>query len=372
MKVVCSAIVNLNESLNTMGNLNIKTSERLKELKRSLPKILLDEHFRIKPQLKERYDERQINHYLEDTQYHLSYLAESIAANEPVLFNEYLGWAKTFFSTLPVTDEEIILNLKLIRDSLAANLPDEMSAITNKFIDDGIASYESQSSIIPSFITETNPLQNVAADYLNLLLNGERREASNLILNTVHTGVSVKEIYLNIFEPTQKETGRLWQMSQITVAQEHFITAATQMIMSQLYPFIFSSNNNKHKIIVACISGELHEIGARMVADLFEMDGWNSYYYGANTPQSSLISAIQHFKPDVLAISATMVFNLSSVSELISKVKSEALQHKMNILVGGYPFLLADKLWESIGADGFATDAIGAIQTANQLLAKGE
>ena len=100
-------------------------------------------------------------------------------------------------------------------------------------------------------------------------------------METIEAGTPLKDIYLNVFQETQKETGRLWQLSKITVAQEHFITAATQLIMAQLYTYLFTSEKKNKTIIVSCVQGELHEIGARMVADLFEMDGWNSYYFGA-------------------------------------------------------------------------------------------
>ncbi|HEY5309978.1 MAG TPA: cobalamin B12-binding domain-containing protein, partial [Casimicrobiaceae bacterium] len=52
------------------------------------------------------------------------------------------------------------------------------------------------------------------------------------------------------------------------------------------------------------VSGDLHELGARMVADFFEMEGWDSYYTGANTPTGGVVQAIVERRPDVLAISA--------------------------------------------------------------------
>lgn len=53
---------------------------------------------------------------------------------------------------------------------------------------------------------------------------------------------------------------------------------------------------------------------------------------------------------------------------MIDKVKSESASKNVKILVGGYPFLLADKLWQNIGADGFAPDAISAVKLAEQFV----
>lgn len=350
-----------------MENILYSTSLRLKELKTSLPEILLHQQIEMQPPLKAKYGQRQIDLHLEDTRYHLSYLAESIAANEPLLFYEYLSWAKSFFANLPVTDEEIILNLELLRDELEKKLEPEQFKLAGTLINRGIRHYIDYNPDIPSFIKDDNPLAPLAKEYLYSLINGNKNPAHHLIMNAVEKGTPIKDIYLDVFQITQRETGRLWQISNISVAQEHYITAATQLIMSQLYPYLFTSANKQKKIVVSCTAGELHELGARMVADLFELDGWDSYYFGANTPESSLLSAIQSYKPDVVALSVTMTFNLDSLTQLIGKIKAGANTGDTKVLVGGYPFIISEKLWQHVGADGCGRDALEAIKLANQL-----
>jgi len=212
----------------------------------------------------------------------------------------------------------------------------------------------------------------LAQKYLDFLLQNNRRQASRLILDTVEKGVTVHDIYLKVFQPVQHEIGRLWQTNQISVAQEHFCTAATQMIMSQLYPYIFTSEKNGHKLIATCVGGELHEIGVRMVADFFEMDGWDTYYLGANTPAESIIQTIEAVKGDILAVSASMTFNINETRRLIDKVKDADPGKRVRVLVGGRPFNLAQDLWQSVNADGYAPDAQKAIQVAGMLLNKPE
>lgn len=344
-----------------------QVSEMLRNLKSTLPAILLKKHFELNPDLKEKYGERQKKLYQEDTQYHLSYLTEAISASEPILFNEYLGWAKTFFASLPVTDEEIVENLELLKAELKNMLPSDAATITSSFINAGIHHYNNTPAVPDTFLLDSNKHKELALEYLENLIKGNKNSALQLIINAVKNGVSIKDLYLEVFQVTQKETGRLWQMSKISVAQEHFITAATQFIMSQLYPYLFNSSHKEKSIIVSCIAGELHELGVRMVADLFEMEGWNSYYFGANIPELSLIKAVEEYKPNVIAISATMTFNLGSVAELIEKVKNNTKLQDVKILVGGHPFTLAEKLWKNMGADGFAKDAVSAIEIADQL-----
>ncbi|MGA7720567.1 MAG: cobalamin-dependent protein [Ignavibacteriaceae bacterium] len=351
-----------------MNELNKIISDKINELKKTLPELILEKHLNLQPKLKAVYTERHRRLYLENTWFHLSYLAGSIFADEPVLFTEYISWAKTFFSTLPIDENDIILNLELIRDSLETILEPDLYEITLKYINAGIEIFKSHNVIPVSFINDSNPLSVLANKYLSFLIKGNKQAALNIILETIEAGTPLKDIYLNVFQETQKETGRLWQLSKITVAQEHFITAATQLIMAQLYTYLFTSEKKNKTIIVSCVQGELHEIGARMVADLFEMDGWNSYYFGANTPNSSITKAIEIYRPDILAISATMTYNLSAVSELIERIRKNPNINYVKIMAGGYPFNLAADLWQNMGADGSARNAPEAIQLASTLL----
>jgi methanogenic corrinoid protein MtbC1 len=116
------------------------------------------------------------------------------------------------------------------------------------------------------------------------------------------------------------------------------------------------------------VGGELHEIGVRMVADFFEMEGWDTYYLGANTPTESVISTVEQRNPDILAISTTITMHVSEVAALIERVRANGAGSDVNILVGGYPFNTSANLWRQVGADSYAADAQEALQVAEELL----
>jgi MerR family transcriptional regulator, light-induced transcriptional regulator len=220
----------------------------------------------------------------------------------------------------------------------------------------------------PNFLFEDSPLSHHASDFLDMLLAGRRDTATRLILDLVERGTTVKDIYLDIFQVTQREVGRLWEINQVTVAQEHFCSAATQMIMAQLYPHIFNAEKIGRRMVATCVGSELHEIGVRMVTDFFEMEGWDTYYLGSNMPTSGIITSIEEQHVDLLGISATMYFHVGAVKELIAEVRASNAGQHIKILVGGYPFIATPSLAEKVGADGFGRDAVQAIALANHLV----
>lgn len=215
--------------------------------------------------------------------------------------------------------------------------------------------------------TET-PLAPVAHDYLDLLLSARRREAENLVLKTVDSGADIRDIYLHVFQPVQYEVGRLWQINKVSVAQEHFCTAATQMVMARLFPQILSTPRSGNSLVACCVGGELHELGIRMVSDFFEMDGWNTYYLGASTPDADVAHAIHQNGANLLCISVTMPFNVHLAAKLIRTVRDNAQNTPVKILTGGFPFNANPNLYAEIGADAMATNALEAVRIGTELV----
>ena len=138
--------------------------------------------------------------------------------------------------------------------------------------------------------------------------------------------------------------------------------------MSQLYPLVFATPRIGRTLVATCVAGDLHEIGARMIADFLEMEGWDTFYLGANAPTADVVSTARERRADLLAISATMTAHVGEVRALIAAVRSDAATAGVKILVGGSPFNVAPELWRQVGADAVAADAASAVTAAADLV----
>lgn len=354
-----------------MQDLNQKTSQAITAKRAAIAEALTRRHYELMPELAARYGERGREKCLQDAHYHLSYLVESIAASLPLLFTDYVAWAKVMLEERGIPSSDLAVNLACLRDALQQTLPTAFYDIARGYVEQGLDQLPQFPSELPSFMAEPDSFSDLAKQYLDALLAGERRRASQLVMEAVSAGASVKEIYLRVFQPSQHEIGRLWQINELSVAQEHYCTAATQLIMSQLYPHLFAAEKNGRVLVATCIGGDLHEIGIRMVSDFFELEGWDTFYLGANTPISSILQTLRERKADALALSATMTFHASAVGEVIAAIRSNEDLSGVKILVGGYPFQVAPELWQKVGADACAGDAQEAVAVANRLIENG-
>src|SRR5580698_7053297 len=330
-----------------------------------LAQKIVDRQWTLHPALEARYGKKGRAKCLTDARYHLQFLSEAVGAAEPALFADYVMWAKVMLASRKIPAEDLVANLEIMQDVLHGELPAPMQTPTLDCVKSAIHELL-LSTDKPSFLDPAQPLAELAQQYLSALLRYERHVASDLILRAVENKISIKEIYFHVFERCQYEIGRLWQSNAVSIAQEHYCTASTQLIMSQLYSHIFRPDRTSRGTIVgACVSGELHEIGARMLCDLLEMEGWNTIYLGANVPTAGIAAVLSDNQSDILAVSASMTFHIPAVREVIREVRMA--RPKTRILVGGYAFKIAPNLWRDVGADYCTKDATDAISLIDGL-----
>ncbi len=272
----------------------------------------VEQLFAHKPELQSRYGHLSRAKYVENACSHLSYLIEAMDAGQKELFGDYIRWEKIMLAKRGIAMSDLVDQLEKLAEVLASAVPGQGGRMAVDYIESSVANLPSVRDDVPSSIAGDGPLDQLAREYLEMLLRGERHLASSKILLAAHNGTPVKDIYLQVFQRSQYELGRLWRLNEISVAQEHYCTATTQLIMSQLYPFIFSGEKKHGNFVAAGVAGELHELGARMIADFFEMDGWNTFYLGTNTPSEDVVKSIGQRDASLLGISATMTYHITT------------------------------------------------------------
>lgn len=127
--------------------------------------------------------------------------------------------------------------------------------------------------------------------------------------------------------------GLLWERNQISVATEHIATAITEGLLNLALPRVLEAPRIGRTVVVAGVAPELHQVGAKMVADSFEMQGWDSRYVGANTPTDELVRLVREQPSDLIALSLTMEFNIGALAALVEGAREA--RPGVEIVVGG-------------------------------------
>jgi MerR family transcriptional regulator, light-induced transcriptional regulator len=178
-------------------------------------------------------------------------------------------------------------------------------------------------------------IQSKQKEFLNFLIKGDHAMCSGLAKEIFST-YTLSDLYENIFKKSLYDIGEMWEYNKISVATEHLSSAIIEAILNEFYSNINSADKIDKSVIVACVENEFHQIGIKMISDIFEINGWNSYFLGANTPTSELIEFAKTIKTDMLAISLSIYFNLPKLEIMIQHIRKEF--PALPILVGGQAF----------------------------------
>ena len=169
--------------------------------------------------------------------------------------------------------------------------------------------------------------------YLSALLVGDRRFCTTNIQEAREIKTPIKNIYEQLFQRSLYKVGELWEYNKISVAVEHMATSITEGLMNQLYAETISQKRVGKKVIICSVENELHQVGGKMVTDIFEMNGWDGHYLGANTPTNELLSFIRQTKPDLVGLSLNIFYNIRNLGKMIKAIRNEFGQ--LPILIGG-------------------------------------
>lgn len=308
-------------------------------------------------------------HCLADLAHHVRYLAQAARSPGDGALADYLAWLKALFDRLGFRDEGVVASFRAVGAAATPLLEAGARAAFERVVEAAAAGYPRAGGAGNRYLAGHVEGNAAAGAYLSALLEGKRDLALEVAESLASKGLPVRDLYSRLWRPAQRELGRLWHLGEISVAQEHYATAATQYIISSFYPRLFAASRTGGPTLLAtCAQGERHEMGLRMIADWFQAEGWDTRYLGADLPVRDLVAEAGRVKPAVVALSATLPANVPWIEAAIAALRSEERTRGLPVLVGGIPFMVSPELWRAIGADGCASDFEEAVHAAEDLV----
>ena len=202
--------------------------------------------------------------------------------------------------------------------------------------------------------------------YLDALLRGDRKQCRTTIEEALQSGTPANSVYVEIVWLIMVEIEKLLHQERITATQEHLATRINRTIVDQLQNKLPRKPSRNKKIVVCCAQSELQELGAQIIADLFESDGWEVKFLGGGLTNDDILAFVNKYGPHTLLIYGTTPKQAPEVRKLIDTIKDVNAWPDMCIMLSGGLFNRADGLWQEMGADLFAATAIEAVQAASE------
>lgn len=308
------------------------------------------------------YDSHRIHALFMDNIFQLS-IYSLLLEVVPWFYRTYTnhGFSFDFFSThLQAWKEALRENLDLDAIDPILRVYDWMLSHHSDFVN--AAQDDTFSRMISSL-----PENETRDRFMQALLKGDRRTALEISGQEAVQPEDLERFYEETMKPAMYRIGEMWESGNVAVSEEHLASALGNMIVSSQYIRVMEDSKPvKGRILVTTASNEYHVLGAQMLANTLEADGWEVDFLGANTPSTDLVRYIEESSPDIVAISATMPFNLIHVQEVVGRIREEFQVKRPRIMLGGLAFMGQRDLVGHMGGDGYAENSSEAKDLAEQ------
>ena len=304
---------------------------------------------------------------IEDTRVRLLTLAEALDVDRPELIARQIAWYKVAFAHRNVAGDYLEANLHAIRDALLQQLPAPCHEIVMRHLDAGVQMARNAPSDLPSHLESGGAMLTEARQFLLAVLENRAHDALDLVMAWHAAGASIAELHDHVLTRAQREVGRMWLMAEIPIADEHFASRLVERCLDRLAGLAPPAIHLGRFVVTCAVGGNLHDIGLRMVADRFEMHGWDAWHLGADMPAHDFEWLLQDRRVDLIALGATLVLHVSTARSTIERLRATLGTRCPPILVGGHPFTLVEDLYRVIGADAVAHSAAEAVAYGESL-----
>ena len=302
----------------------------------------------------------------EDLAFHLEFLRPVLEFGILAPMVDYLRWFASVLAARSIPREHLALSLDWLAEFFAANMePSDSTVVTAALRAAQIKlPAATATSLMPVATAEPGP----AGAFETALLAGDQHEALAVVNTFIDGGRDLVDVELHIIQAAMYRIGQKWQANQVTVAQEHIATAIVQSVMTAaLLRSILPAPIDK-RVLLACVAGNHHSIGLRMVADSFQLAGWEVQYLGADVPTPSLIRQIGEWSPDLVGLSISFAQQLRVVKDVVAQLRTRFGGARPPVMIGGLVINRFNRLTDIVGADAYGFDARAAIGAAKQLV----
>lgn len=199
-------------------------------------------------------------------------------------------------------------------------------------------------------------MKQILEKLINYLKAEDKENSLNLCISYLEDNGSVVKLYESILTPALNNIIEEYEGDEENLIwNEHVRSGIIRSIVECVYPYVLKEKKklgkeNMGRVIIMCPRYEDHELGARMVSDFFTIAGYDSTFIGANTPEKTIIKAIESIKPKFISMSVTNYYNLVATKKIIEYIKS-TVEDKMTFLLGGFAFNSNPNAYKEIGGD---------------------
>ena len=213
------------------------------------------------------------------------------------------------------------------------------------------------------------PEQNLMQAMRQSVIDGAPETARTLAETGVRTGVDPLLAIHDGFVPGMSHVGEQFERRRLFLPDMMAAAEAMKAAMSVLEPELKRQGGERPSagtIVLGTAKGDIHEIGKTLVGTLLGANGFRVHDLGVDVSAEKFAAAAHELRADVVGVSALLTTTMKGQKKVIEFFDSEGLRPQIKVIIGGAP---VTRQWaEEIRSDGFAKDAVSAVNLVRRLV----
>jgi 5-methyltetrahydrofolate--homocysteine methyltransferase len=206
------------------------------------------------------------------------------------------------------------------------------------------------------------------AKLIQAVVNGESEEAEALVGQALEQGIDPLECINEGLTKGIDQVGEFFSDGRFFLPELIQGAAAMKAALDILEPKLVGEKKRETagKVVLGTVAGDQHEIGKTLVGTMLTANGFDVIDIGVDKKADEFVAAIEKANANIVGASALLTTTLLEQKRLIDTIVEAGLRDKVKVMVGGAP--VTESFAKEIGADGYANDAISAVDVARKLV----
>ena len=203
------------------------------------------------------------------------------------------------------------------------------------------------------------------------IVDGAPDTASGLAQQAVSSGIAPIDAINEGFVLGMHDVGEQFARGQMYLPDMMASAEAMRAAMAVLDPELKKLGTERPMagvVVLGTTKGDIHEIGKILVGTLLTAHGFRVHDLGVDVAGEKFAAKAKELNADIVGVSALLTTTMRNQKSVIEAMELAGLRPQVKIMVGGAP---VTRRWaDEIGADGYAKDAMSAVDLARQLMAQ--
>jgi dimethylamine corrinoid protein len=196
------------------------------------------------------------------------------------------------------------------------------------------------------------------------IVDGDEKAAKRLAEEGLGKGLDPAELIMTSCLKGMEIVGNKYHKREYFIPEVLLSADAMTEAVDILRPHVKLEKGPAGTIVIGTVEGDVHDIGKNIVRIMLQAGGFKVLDLGRSVILKEFVEKAKENNANIIAMSALMTTTAPGMKKVVEMLKEQGIRDKIKVMIGGAP--TSNDFAKNVGADGWAKDAITAVDLAKK------